>query len=130
MAAQPGRTEQAIDSDPHFHPVTWTVAITDFYSLLAEIDEAELDEEMLSEVFATVLSDEQIDELERRCHGELPQLVYGVVSELAVGDGPELVIAGVQEALAKEGITLVFQGLAHVLPGRMRKGTPPQPPRD
>jgi hypothetical protein len=111
-------------------PVTWTLTKAEFHELLAEIDAAELDDEMVAEVLDMMLDAHQVDELERRYGGELRQLLYGVVTDLPEGAGPEAVIAGIQAELAEVKITLTFQGVPNVQPERTRKDTPPQPPRD
>jgi hypothetical protein len=110
-------------------PLRWTLSQDALFDLCAEIEDAERDEELVAEAFAIVLSERQLDELERRYGGELSELVYAVVADLTAGDGPEVVIHGVQQALADLGITLQFRGVRNVLPERTRTDTPPPPPR-
>jgi hypothetical protein len=110
-------------------PVRWTLPQDALFDLCAEIEDAERDEELVAEAFAIALSEQQLDELERRYGGELSELVYAVLADLTAGDGPEVVIHGVQQALADLGITLGFRGVKNVLPARSRTDTPPPPPR-
>jgi hypothetical protein len=92
-------------------PQTWTLSADTFHALCAEIEDTGLDEELITESLAVVLSEWRLDELERRYGGELSELVYSVISELSVKDGPAAVVAGVQEAFAELGITLRFTGV-------------------
>lgn len=108
-------------------PQTWTLSPDTYHALCAEIVESGLDEELIVESLAVVLSEWQLDELERRYGGELGELVYSVISELSVRDGPEAVVAGVQEAFAELGITLRFAGIRNVAPERSRTTPPVRP---
>jgi hypothetical protein len=107
-------------------PQMWRLPADTFHRLCAEITETGLDEELITESLAVVLSDWQLDELERRYGGELSELIYGVISEFSVKDGPAAVVASIQDAFAELGVTLRFAGVRPVLPDRLRRTGPPR----
>jgi hypothetical protein len=115
MAPASDRTERAIDTDPEFHPVTWTFTAKQVDMIWTETRQVFGNKLWNESMLYGVFYDTWQQEVARRSGLSFHDVLIDAVDHLDEGCDPSLVFLGFQREFAKYGITTEFA--AHQIHG-------------